>query len=325
MAKKNAVLEGSTSEPVEEASAAPTSTTSNLFPDFDDKGERLNAVPEAPEQEAVKKEEAVAPEVKADPADYLNLEEMSGKKVKTKIDGIDGEVSLEELVKGYQTNKHLSQRGQELGAQRLAITEQQKRIDETLAKVEGGTIPQAQIPTAPLGFDPEMLDDTSKAAFAMQANQIQALTDTVNTFATSMQGVQVDQQLKQIDSVLKAENPEFHDFMAKIPEIENAILSMAPEMQAEYGTSVGYMNIYKSLKFQEVQGGKSGVDERATVTLTPIESGSGLATGADTSNNAEYQKQFGNLKDAAARQDIRDWNGGNPLEEAAKLLTMKGY
>lgn len=323
MAEANAVEEGSIPDPSldEGVNQEAEGTTAGLFGnDFDDSG-----VKEAPATET-KSAETVVPEVKADApvVDFLNLDEIGDRKVKTKIDGVEGEVSLSELVKGYQTDKHLSQKGQELGAQRLKLSEQQKQIDDALANIQQPAQHQAPMASMPEGFDPEMLDETTRAAFNSQNGQIQTLTDTINNLAVSMQGVQLEQQYKQIDAMLKAENPEvFTDFMPMIGEVEAAIMSMPPERQAEYGNAVGYRDVYKTLKIAKMHNATS--DQSNEVKVVPIESGGGVSTSAEAASSSQYQAQFTKMQDAAARQDIRDFTGGNPLEEAARLIGLKGY
>jgi hypothetical protein len=54
--------------------------------------------------------------------------------IPVKIDGEESTISLEELRKGYQTQKHLSNQGRELGEQRKALEKEQK---EKLAEITG--------------------------------------------------------------------------------------------------------------------------------------------------------------------------------------------
>lgn len=318
---ENAEVEGSTVEETPEAANQATEgTTTDLFgKDFDGDGNRVKEAPKA----EVKTEETVVPEVKVDESnDFLNLDEIGDRKLKTKIDGKEGEITVKEALKGYQTDKSLSQKGQELGAQRQALTAQQTQIEEGLAQIKAFQgQPQAPMASVP-EYNPENLDDDTKAVFASLTSQIQAQNDTITNLANSMQGVQLEQQYKQIDSMLRAEDPIFNDFMSKIGEVESAIMNMSPEMQVQYGTPVGYKDVYKSIKIKEIQASPSQTNE---VKVTPIESGGGVATGAEAASNSAYQNQMAKLKDSAARQDIRDWAGGDPVEEAAKLFTMKGY
>lgn len=58
------------------------------------------------------------------PADVYNLDDFDEFKVNVKIDGVDTPVSIQDLVKGYATDQHLSQKGRELGDARKALDEE---------------------------------------------------------------------------------------------------------------------------------------------------------------------------------------------------------
>jgi hypothetical protein len=293
-------------------------------------------IPEGvPEPKAVVEgQKATAPEPVAGPTEtapqYLDLKDLSGQKVKTKVDGVDGEVTIEELLKSYQTNETISQRGQELGTQRQALAGERKELDELKAKVEGmvnqGQVAQTvQASQLPADFD--MLDEATKNILLAQqethSNQMAEVTRTMQSLTASLQPLQVEQEFKAIDGILKTEkNPNgesiYTDFMGRIGEVESAIMALPVERQAEYSTRLGYMNIYKDIKAREWQGANSGTPPEAAL-IPRIEGGAGAPTGldGDASKLATLRKK---AMDASALKDVREGIQPDPVRAWADYM-----
>jgi len=101
------------------------------------------ATEEVIEEDAVEAEEAEAAteESATYTADDLDLDA----KVLVKVDGNELEVSMGDLLKGYQTDAHLSKKGREIGDAQKALDEQQAsklaeldQLGETAAAIVGG-------------------------------------------------------------------------------------------------------------------------------------------------------------------------------------------
>ena len=67
-------------------------------------------------------------EVKPSEDEALTLDSLKGKKVKVKIDGVEKVVNAEDLWKGYQTDQHLSQKGQKIGEDLRALAVERARL-----------------------------------------------------------------------------------------------------------------------------------------------------------------------------------------------------
>ena len=91
----------------------------------DSEEESEETVEEVEDEDAV--EETATQEPETYSADDLDLDA----KVKVKVDGEELDVSFADLLKGYQTDAHLSKKGRELGeAQKTLDTEYQEKIAE---------------------------------------------------------------------------------------------------------------------------------------------------------------------------------------------------
>ena len=88
--------------------------------------------PEAPEEELTGEDDTSTQE-----PDVYGLEDLDDFMIRVKIDGEEAAVSIEELVKGYQTDQSLSKKGRELGDARKALDEERSvkiaEIDNVLA------------------------------------------------------------------------------------------------------------------------------------------------------------------------------------------------
>lgn len=289
--------------------------------------------PEVPEvKEAAPVEAKEAPKTEDDKTathEYLSTEDFGGKMVKTKINGEDGEVSFDELLKGYQTNKSLSQRGQELGAERTANAAERTRLDELQAKVEGmvGQTQNAAPATITPNLDLSMLDeDTQRAIMAERAqnsSQIDQLTQSVQALSASMLPVQVQNEHKRIGNILKTENPAFDDYESMIGEIEAQIFSQPVEMQAQFGTPEAYMSIYKTLKFNDLQkGGGTMQETNNTTRLVSIEGGGGVPTGVNATES-EQKALFQKAQAASSLNDIREGIQVDPIAAWAEVYAAR--
>lgn len=249
----------------------------------------------------------------------LNLSDFSGKTVTTKVNGEEKEVSLEELLKGYQISETLTQRGQELGTERKSLADERTQLEELRAKVEGmvqNGVPQTQTQPSPIpGVDMDMLDETTKAALlaqqSTQDDKMAQINETLKQLSVGLQPVQIEQEYKKLDKALKLENSEIYtDFMDKIPEIENVILSMSVQDQALHGGPLGYKNIYKDIKLREITANPGN---NVAALVPSVEGGAGVPTGAggESSQKAEQRKR---AMAASALKDIREGRQDDPLE-----------
>lgn len=316
-------------EPGAEPEAA-KSTTEQLFGDV---APAVEATPEGTggPNAAVEAEPVAPPEPAADPTkkstEYLSSEDFSGRKVKTKVDGVEKEISFEELLKGYQLNETIAERGQKLGTERQALAEERKNLEELRQKVDGmvqGGLP-AQAITSPQtpNVDFDMMDEVTKNAFISQQTEhdkaMAEITQKLQQISVGLQPIQLEQGYRQMDTALKAENPAFDDFMGKVAEIESFIINLPVDRQAEYGTPLGYMSVYKDIKNKELLAVSATGTESPTL-IPRTEGGSGAPTGIDAGGIARSKELFSNAVEASKMKDIRDFQTVDPMREWGKVL-----
>jgi len=291
-----------TPEGAEAAPAVEPGTTEQLFNDLmppaaeetppSEGASTEEAPPVEPTETPAATKEEEAPPGSGTPAlpEYLSLEEFGDVKVRTKVDGVEVEKTFKEVVKGYQTDSHLTQKGQKL-AQSI------KEFEEIKAKA-------AQMPAAPLAEDDYYMgeDETVKKAIAPLEAELAKLQAQIAQASPAIGEVQYQHDLKIIDAELKELG--FTDFMEYLPRIEEYVFSLPVREQAEVSTFEFYRDRYKTLKLKDALNPSasaasketaSSVDNRPVPPVAPIESGGGTPSGVD-SDQAAYDKAFDRAK-----------------------------
>ena len=95
-------------------------TTERLFGKEDSVSvaEPVSEAPSAPEPVKAKEPEKAIEQPKetekpSEP-DYLEFEKLADRKIKAKIGGVEKEITVKDLLKGYQTDQYLTQKGQKI-------------------------------------------------------------------------------------------------------------------------------------------------------------------------------------------------------------------
>lgn len=279
-----------------------------------------NKPPESSQADVSKAPETAKPTDEATEP-VLDLDKFKGYKVKAKVDGQEEEVTLEALLKSYQTDKTISQRGQQLGAERRALADERKRVDEAIAKIEAMANPAQNRNTAQQSDGFEYMDETTKAYFSVKEaehkKEIERLNATLNDLSASLMPIRVQNEYNAIASVLKSRNPAYDDFMSKVGEIENTILSMPKTEQASFATPEGMMIIYQDLKFRESQR-----PANQSVRVTQVEGGTNTGTGVRVSNSEQLKSTFKAFKEANARPTINSDDARSASMEYLKALGL---
>jgi hypothetical protein len=266
------------SESVSEQRDILTGTSKALFPDLNEryKDEVYGPppIPKTPEevtgQERVEAggEEEASPGIKTTPVvdDLLDPDQFGSKKVKVKVDGVEMEVTFKELLKGFQLERHLTQKGQALGEKERTLREWEQTLMDKV------TTPMQASPAD----DPllEVVDPYVKPL----KQEIEDLKKVVKELKGTTQPIEYQQNLKRVDSHLRKSG--YDDFMSYVPEIEQAILAMPIEEQVEYDNPQAFMNLYKDFKIRDLKTApkqRANPDERPKpkVSRIDVESGSG--------------------------------------------------
>jgi len=227
-------------------------------------------------------------------SEYLELKDFSEKLVKVKVDGVETEIPLKDVIKGYQTDKHLSQKGQKLA-------DEFKRIQEM-------QIQPVSVANEALVSDDSGIDEFTDPLVAEQAKRIKALEDKISGLNSVVEPLQYERTKAKMDAEFKAQG--FDDFMSRIPEIERRILDLPIDQQVAYNSEWGFKSIYKDMKLSEMQEAlkkpsTSIAEEHPSPTLVPIEGAGGSPSGTNEfesryKNELKHAKQTGNFKDLIA-------------------------
>lgn len=248
-------------------------TSEKLFPEFmTDDGAVVNR-PVKPFEDLAKVLPAVAtpeptPQNPTPPAPippapvYLKPEELTGKMVKLKVDGIEQDVPAESLIKTNQLERHLNAQLMTLAQERKALEDERKRLQTP-----------SPVPKAPDEKPPEGGKKTPETE-ALEMRILQMQQQMENLQQTMLPAIQ-ESGIKRVEQMVKNQigADDFRTYFEKIRD--HALEQMAkPEMANDpnarrYFDSDGYyFEKYKELKLKELLT-KPPMDPKAPVLQTP--------------------------------------------------------
>jgi len=224
-------------------------------------------------------------------SEYLNNADLAKKMVKLTVNGKDMDVTYEQLVRSYQTDTYLTQKGQ--------------RIAEEAKTVETKPAPLLTPPT-PMEIDDDYYKEFVAPAVTAQNQELQGMKAQMEQMASVLQPVQYQNNVDRMAQTMASKG--YDDFKAHLPKIEEHIMSLPPEQQALMDTQVGYENIFLDMKNKELMAAKSVVPTPRPVEVrkapnVAVEQSSGVASKADNSS-ATYNAAF---KKACETQSRADW------------------
>lgn len=241
----------------------PKSTVETLFPDFiGDDGKLMNQP--RPVTEAMPGEvldptpvlDKTPPTQPTTTPQYVDLNSLDGKLMKLKVDGVEIDVPAETVVKNYQLEAHLTQKGQRLADQEKIL---QEVLKEAVNRKPTGTPPAAGEPTA-IPEDPNADPELVKIKAELQATR-QELAQV----SKATQHVRVQEGLKAIDQDIRT-NIGADDFMVYAPKITEFAKSQCkdpanptPEEKALFDTVGFYKTKYLEMKAKDMIAGKTPV------------------------------------------------------------------
>lgn len=292
-------IEGATPPTAEQIESVLVGTSAELFPEYNNPyapstDEHNSAVSDTePEQPTIDKTAQAAETVQTD--DLIDTENYGKKKVRVKVDGVESEVTLQDLIKGYQTDQYLTKKGQKIG--------EEKRLVENII-AELGLNKQAPAQTVPQQEEDPLLD-VLKPYVDPLLNEIKSLKQTVQQLSNVTQPQVYQSNLRELDTYLKQQGHD--DFMEYVPKIESFIYNMPIEKQAEYNTPLAFAQTYLNLKIKDLKQGAatSPPKKEKTVVHTRVESGGGAPS---TNINDDRISKDNELVNAAKQSGrTADW------------------
>lgn len=257
--------------PQDDDGASPMTTPSTPMTEGQDEppAEVVNARPRDNKGKFVAQ---AAPELEGE---YIDLSTLADKKVKVKIGGVEKDITLRDLQKGYQTDQYLTQKGQTIAEQYRQLQAQAKPEQSKAAHV-----PQATIP------DDDFTREYIKPFADKQETAISALQQEIERLKSVTQPIEYQNNLSKVDHDMKSAG--YDDFMQYVPKITETILNMPVEQQVAYDTDWGFKSIYKDIKLVELKEALSKSkteaklpDQRPKPRVVTVESGGGTPTGND--------------------------------------------
>lgn len=271
--------------------------------------EEIAALEERRKEEAAK---ALAAEklAKAKEGDQGIEDEIFNRKVKTKVDGVEKELTVKELKDSYQIGRHLAQAGEKLGEERRRLAEERKEIEQLRARVGQPGIP-GNPQNGSISGDPRgtMQPNINLDPVMQRLNQIEA------RFAQAEQERNREKVVRELKDE-GIEDPE--QYFAKAQAVMASDLSLAPF----YDTPKGFKTLVKSLAFEEaktpfkaketpvlVPSGTVAESSIQRPPITRIDSGSTRSSGVNDDSTARYKTNFQRaMKEGDSPEGRAAWN-----------------
>lgn len=275
--------------------------------------------PEQPPAQPVPQEPPAPETPPASPApsdEFLDIEALANKKIKTKIDGKEEVRTLKELRDQYQIKKHLDQAADRIGDERRKLAEERRQLQELRANQPPAFVPR-ETEFQPNGTQPVPQQTPANPPLDPVYARLQFLEQQLHQLTEGTRPAIYQSNRQRVAQELQSQG--FNDFLDYIPKMEAHMGTIPdPQMQAFYDTPMGAKALYFQLKAQEMKDSmmrppNPGVPPPpppsaapARPPITKIDGGS-QPSGSNTDDSAyRYRQAF---KRATALGDDRDaWN-----------------
>jgi hypothetical protein len=282
-------------------------TTARLFPDMVEAPKEEPAAPPAkpaeptpPKKEEPKAEAPVTPE-----PDHLDIEPLGAKKVKVKIDGKEELVSLADVVRGYQTDRHLTQKGQKLAEERKRLEEERKPTP----KAE-----PAKVPAQP-AVDPE-LQKVLDPFLRERDEKIDRLEKVIEEMRPAVVPLQMQNFLDGEEAYwANLGLPGFKEAHTK-GVLAKLALELRPEDPSSFDNLQGARELFAIHSARKARAGQGTVETPAapatpkepkpTPAIPSVEPGAGGPSGAED-KNAAVRDAYNRAKKSGDRNDWADY------------------
>jgi len=281
---------------------------------------------EQPEEQQSQPAEAQAEEAYEEQYDSEDSEEAEQEveqpRYRVKVDGQESEVSLDELVKGYQREADYTKKTQTLAEQRKAVeaerqtVEQAKQLRDTYAQrlqiIEQALRSQTQgenldelKETDPIGYAVKVAErsENEKRLYAIRAEQAR-----IAQMQQSEQAQQLSQVVSQEADKLSKVLPEYADphkgetIRKSIRSYAESVGFSADELSKVYD-SRAVLTLYKAMQYDKLMQNKGEVNKKLNQAPKMLRPGVGKPQGSleaeKTKRLRQQFKQSGKVSDAA--------------------------
>jgi hypothetical protein len=281
---------------------------------------------EQPEEQQSQPAEAQAEEAYEEQYDSEDSEEADQEveqpRYRVKVDGQESEVSLDELVKGYQREADYTKKTQTLAEQRKAVeaerqtVEQAKQLRDTYAQrlqiIEQALRSQTQgenldelKETDPIGYAVKVAErsENEKRLYAIRAEQAR-----IAQMQQSEQAQQLSQVVSQEADKLSKVLPEYADpqkgetIRKSIRSYAESVGFSADELSKVYD-SRAVLTLYKAMQYDKLMQNKGEVNKKLNQAPKMLRPGVGKPQGSleaeQTKRLRQQFKKSGTVSDAA--------------------------
>lgn len=241
---------------------------------------------------------------------------------RVKVDGQESEVTIDELVKGYQREKDYTKKTQTLAEQRKAVeaerqaVEQAKQLRDTYAQrlqiieqalrsqSDGENLDELK-ETDPIGYAVKVAErsENEKRLYAIRAEQAR-----IAQMQQSEQAQQLSQVVSQEAEKLSKVLPEYADpqkgetIRKSIRSYAESVGFSADELSKVYD-SRAVLTLYKAMQYDKLMSNKGEVNKKVSQAPKMLRPGVSKPQGSlETENTKRLRQQFkqsGKVSDAA--------------------------
>jgi hypothetical protein len=254
--KLNEGIEAQT-KPGEPPAPREKTTSEKLFPEFmTDDGGVVNR-PVKPFEDSAKPLPATAtptpepqgqtpPATTPPPPVYLKPEELTGKMVRLKVDGIEQDVPAESLIKTNQLERHLN-------AQLMNLAQERKTLEDERRRLLSQPPPEVAKP----GKTPEPIKKTPETE-ALEARILQMQQQMESLQQTMLPAIQ-ESGIKRVEQMVKERlgGEDFRNYFSKIKD--SAMAEMAkpenatnPQARGWFDSDTYYFQKYQEMKIKDL-------------------------------------------------------------------------
>jgi hypothetical protein len=241
-------------------------------------------------------------------------------KYRVKANGEELEVSLDELINGYSRTADYQKKTQSLAEQRKSVESERIKIDEA-AKTRDLYAQRLQLIDDMLSktnqVDLSSLKESDPIAYAIAVAERSESNEKQMAIRTERERVAQEQQSHRNQGLQSYIQAEAEKLKAAIPEFKDEAKAevLKRDIRA-YAKSAGYSDqelantydsravrlLYNSMRFEQLQNGKAGLNKKvvsAPKTIRPGTSNPSSAESEATKKDFERLRKSGNKADAA--------------------------
>jgi hypothetical protein len=216
------------------------------------------------------------PEAKKEEKKYLNLEEYKDALLKLKVDGVEREDTLANLVRLVQTDEHVTKKSQRVSEEERRLRDREQAIAE-----------RERLVTEMLAQSKPKEADNSEESFVKDDPIVRRMEKEMSSMREQLKAIQEQAQpvlfkaaIARVSSHVK-ETMGFDDFESYQGKIKETLLALPPEQARSLDNEAGWLSTYKEIKLKELlqaqrmpkaEEVKPSI-ERPAPKIVPVESG----------------------------------------------------